>query len=148
MLECGSHGKTDNLNNISNSISAMHRDKKSFIRVTGSQSSEMQKRYLVNADKLLNEGDLSPASEKYWGAVAGIVKNIAAKRKMRLKTHQDIRDFMRILGEERPGLNLWGDFGVAQYLHSNFYEDEIVDWELRKYSESIKVLIQKLNEFL
>ncbi len=133
----------------------MHRDKKSFIRVTASQSSEMQKRYqrlhnkyLVNADKLLSEGDLSQASEKYWGAVAGIVKNIAAKRKIRLKTHQVIRDFMRLLDEERPDLNLWSEFGVAQYLHSNFYEDEIVDWELHKYSESIKILIQKLSEFL
>jgi hypothetical protein len=133
----------------------MHRDKKSFIRVTTSQSSEVQKRYqrlhnkyLTNADKLLSEGDLSQASEKYWGAVAGIVKNIAAKRKIRLKTHQDIRDFIRVLDEERPDLNLWSEFGVAQYLHSNFYEDEIVDWELRKYSESIKILIQKLSEFL
>jgi hypothetical protein len=133
----------------------MHRDKKSFIRVTASQSSEMQKRYqrlhskyLTSADKLLSEGDLSQASEKYWGAVAGIVKNIAAKRKIRLKTHQDIRDFMRVLDEERPDLNLWSEFGVAQYLHSNFYEDEIVDWELRKYSESVKALIQKLSEFL
>jgi hypothetical protein len=117
----------------------MHRDKKSFIRVTASQSLEMQKRdhrlhnkYLTNADKLLSEGDLSQASEKYWGAIAEIVKNIAAKRKIRLKTHQDIRDFMRLLDEERPDLNLWSEFGVAQYLHSNFYEDEIVDWELHK----------------
>lgn len=133
----------------------MRRDNKSFIRVTTSQSSEMQKRYqrlhnkyLTNADKLLSEGDLSQAAEKYWGAVAGIVKNIAAKRKMRLKTHQDIRDFMRVLDEERPDLNLWSEFGIAQYLHSNFYEDEIVDWELHKYGASIKALIQKLSEFL
>jgi len=132
----------------------MHRDK-SFIRVTTSESSEMQKRYqrlhnryLTNADKLLGEGDLSQAAEKYWGAVAAIVKTIAAKRKTRLKTHQDIRDFVHILDEERPDLNLWSEFGIAQYLHSNFYEDEIVDWELHKYSESIKALIQKLNEFL
>ena len=108
----------------------------------------LRNKYVTSADKLLNEGDLSQAAEKYWGAVATIVKNIAAKRKNRLKTHQDIRDFMRFLDEERPDLNLWSEFSIAQYLHSNFYEDEIVDWELHKYSESVKALIQKLNEFL
>jgi hypothetical protein len=133
----------------------MRRDKKSFIRVTRLESSEMQKRYqrlhskyLTSADRLLSEGDLSQAAEKYWGAVATVIKNIAAKKKMRLKTHQDIRDFMRVLDEERSDLNLWSEFGTAQYLHSNFYEDEIVDWELHKYSESIKALIQKLSEFV
>ncbi|MGH9921765.1 MAG: PaREP1 family protein, partial [Nitrososphaerales archaeon] len=64
----------------------MGRYKKSFIRVTTLESSEMQKRYqrlhskyLTNADRLLSEGDLSQAAEKYWGAVATVIKNIDAK---------------------------------------------------------------------
>lgn len=105
-------------------------------------------KYLKDAEDLLEKGDFSQASEKFWGAAAEIVKAVAAKKGRRLKSHNDLWEF--IIDEDRrnPDLGLVSDFGAASYLHSNFYEDELTPTTVRAIGEIVKTLIQKMQEFL
>lgn len=125
---------------------------KGFKKVSRQESLEMQRRYqklhtkyLAHADNLLAQGDLSQAAEKYWGAVAAMVKKVAAKRGINLQTHQSIRDFVKDLSDHYPDIDLRSDFVTCGYLHSNFYEDGMSSWEVEGAAEAAKRLIKKLE---
>lgn len=94
---------------------------------------------MEHADSLLAQGDLSQAAEKYWGAVAAMVKKIAAKRGVNLQTHQSIRDFVKELSDKYPDVDLRSDFVTAGYLHSNLYEDGMSSWEVEGAAEAQRV---------
>jgi hypothetical protein len=58
-------------------------------------------KYLADADQLLEVGDYSQASERYWGAVAEVLKAIADDRGWRHLTHREIRGTLGRLAEEK-----------------------------------------------
>src|SRR3990172_9226867 len=88
-------------------------------------------KFLRDAEELLAEGDIVQASEKFWGAASEMVKAYAAKRGLKARTHADLWRIVIELDQERPGLGLHEDFLTAGYLHSNFYEDELLPASVR-----------------
>ena len=49
-------------------------------------------KYLQEAEALLDKGDYVQASEKFWGAAAEVVKAVAVKRGIELKSHGELMD--------------------------------------------------------
>jgi hypothetical protein len=109
---------------------------------------ELYKKYLKEADELLEKENLSQASEKYWGAVAEILKMIAEKRGWHHKSHHALANIVYKLQKERPQIDLLSDFSIAEQLHINFYENyKPYEW-VKKDSEAVKRLISNLKRFL
>ena len=71
----------------------------------------------------LDEGDLCQAGEKGWGAVAQLVKAVAAHRGWRHFGHEEIRAAIRQIADEsddEPAMRR--ALLSAESLHGNFYE--------------------------
>lgn len=106
---------------------------------------KLNRKYLEDAEKFLAKGDHAQASEKLWGATAEMVKAVASKRGVELKSHRDLWGFVTKLDGERPKLNLLKLFHIANSLHINFYENWMTPEAVTKGAEAVKELIEKLR---
>jgi predicted transcriptional regulator len=109
---------------------------------------KLNRKYLKEAEELLDKGDSVQASEKLWGVAAEMVKSVAAKRGEELRTHADLWDFLTKLRKELNDPELIRLFAVANYLHQNFYEASMNVEAVKDSSEAVKQLIKKLEKAL
>ena len=77
---------------------------------------------LIEARACLDEGGLSQASEKGWGAAARMVKAVAEERGWRHTSHGDLYRAVDRLAGELADEDLKRLFHSAGELHRNFYE--------------------------
>lgn len=109
---------------------------------------EMCRRFLREAEKKLAEGDYVQASEKGWGAAAEVIKALAAKEGLELKSHRDLHAYVakiiQRLGDEELR-RLWA---AANELHRNFYENWLPPDLVRGYLEDVKQLVHTLERLL
>ncbi len=108
----------------------------------------LQERYLEEAKERLAGGDISQASEKFWGAAAEIVKAAAQSRGVRIKTHADLWNFVYQLDEEYPKIGLPQKFRDAHFLHSNFYEDDLLKRVVEDASKSVIQLVHDVRKLV
>ena len=94
----------------------------------------LSREYLTKAFKELEDGELTQASEKGWGAAAQIVKAVANERGMDHSSHRDLILRANELTRETGDREIEIQFDIASALHRNFYEDtldpEAVEWRL------------------
>lgn len=109
---------------------------------------DMAKKYLADADQLISKGDYLQASEKLWGASAEIVKVLAAKKGVSLKTHGEIWDFVIGIDTELKDPEITTLFLVANQLHQNFYEGDLPPQAVARGGEAVKRFISKLEALL
>ncbi|MCM8808248.1 MAG: PaREP1 family protein [Candidatus Omnitrophica bacterium] len=109
---------------------------------------ELFKKYLQEAEKLYKEGDLSQAGEKYYGAVAELLKAIGEKRGWEHKGHIPRRKIILKLDNEYPELNLWSLYIHVEHLHQNFYENDLTEEMFNKDKKATETLISHLKEIL
>lgn len=102
-------------------------------------------KYLADADRLLNEGDLVQASEKYWGAVATMIKMVAAQRNWRHSGHAELRTVVRSVSQETQDTEYLALLRSAERLHANFYEGFLDQSSLHILAEHAVRLIEKLQ---
>ena len=107
---------------------------------------KLNDKYLREGDALLKKGDYVQASEKFWGAVAEVIKAIAAKRGVDIKSHGEIHRFITTLSKEVNDSELLRCFGLAGTLHQNFYENWLTLEMVVDYAEAVKSLVEKLKK--
>ena len=100
-----------------------------------------------DAEKLLTEGDYPQASEKLWGAVAQMIKTIAASHRWRHSSHRDLRGAIGRLYEQSGDRELPRLFSVAESLHANYCEDYMEPNIVRLHADDVRNLIEKLQPF-
>lgn len=105
-------------------------------------------KFLKDAEELLRNKDYVQASEKFWGAVAEIIKAVAAKRGISLGTHRSLGNFIIKLDKEYPRLSLINDFSIANNLHINFYEDWMPPEIVEKNAEVARSFVRKMERLL
>lgn len=105
-------------------------------------------KYLREAEEFLSKGDYVQASEKAWGAAAQIVKAVAAKRGLELKSHGDLWKFVTKLVEEMNDAELRRLWYVANGLHINFYEAWATPEMVKGGVEDIKQFTEKLRKLI
>jgi len=110
--------------------------------------SYLMKKYLEEAEILLAKGDYVQAGEKLWGASAEIVKVIAAKRGVELRTHRDLWEFVTKLRTELKDPELSRLFLQANYLHQNFYEGILPPEAVKDGAGAVKEFIEKLEKLI
>lgn len=93
----------------------------------------------------LAKGDYVRASEKLWSAAAEVVKVVAAKRGVELRTHRDLWEFVAKLRTELKDSEFSRLFLQANYLHQNFYEGILPPEAVVDGAEAVKQFIAKLE---
>jgi len=110
--------------------------------------SSLMGKYFKEAEAFLVKGDYVQASEKLWGAAAEIVKVVAAKRGVELRTHGDLWEFVAKLRTELEDPELSRLFLQANYLHQNFYEGILPPEAVTDGAEAVKKFIDKLERLI
>jgi len=103
---------------------------------------------LTKAQEALAEGDLRQASEKGWGAAAQIVKAVATRRSWQHQSHAALFEAVRQLMVETGDRSLQANFHIANSLHYNFYENQMLDEAVEVGLEYIREFIQGMERFL
>ena len=85
------------------------------------------------------------ASEKLWGASALAVKGVAARRGLQLEKHGALWGFINTLAKESGDSDFVRFFHVANNLHKNFYENEMLKETVEISAEDVEKLITKLK---
>lgn len=110
--------------------------------------SNLMQKYFKEAEAFLAKGDYVQAGEKLWGAAAEIVKVVAAKRGVELRTHDDLWEFVTKLRTELKDPGLSRLFLQANYLHQNFYEGILPPQAVMDGAEAVKEFIDKLERLI
>jgi len=108
----------------------------------------LNRKYLNEAEEFLAKGDSVQASEKLWGATAEMVKTIAAKRGIELRSHRDLWEFVDKLADELDDPDIIKLFSIANALHQNFYEDWMPLSAVKRDAEAVKQLNEKLEKLI
>ncbi len=103
------------------------------------------KRFLSQAFKELDAGDLLQASEKGWGAAAQIVKAVAEERGWGHSRHRQLRLAVAKLIEETDSLETGRRFALAEALQVNCEEGWLDEATLKDYLESVGMLVRQLE---
>jgi len=108
----------------------------------------LNRKYVNEAEEFLARGDAVQASEKLWGATAEMMKTIAAKRGMELRSHRDLWEFVDKLADELNDPDIIKFFSIANALHQNFYEDWMPLGAVKRDAEAVKQLNEKLEKLI
>lgn len=107
---------------------------------------KLNDKYLQEADVLISKGDYVQASEKFWGAAAEIVKAVAAKRGIDIKSHGELYAFVSTLKDELHDPELPRLFSLASTLHQNFYENWLPPETVKDHGEAVRELVERLEK--
>jgi len=102
-------------------------------------------KYLEEAERLLKSGDYVQASEKFWGAVAEMVKVVATHRRWRHYSHNELRSAVEKLYKETGDRELLTLFSVAEALHANLYENFMSGEVVEAHADDALRLVAKLQ---
>ena len=103
------------------------------------------KKYGAQVRDYLKKKEFEKASEVAWGSVAEMIKAVAlAKTRQQLRSHRDIRNYVRLLARQRSDEEMFDLFEDAESLHRNFYEGDFDEMEVREKISSAEELVRKL----
>ena len=106
---------------------------------------DLNSKYLKEAEGLMKKRDYAQASEKFWGAAAEIVKAVAAKRDMELRSHGELHGFVTRLRNELNDPELTRLFAAASTLRQNFYENWLTPEMVEDYADAVREFVKKLK---
>ena len=101
--------------------------------------------FLTRARACLEQDDLLQASEKGWGAAAQMVKCVAESRGWRHEGHRELWRVVNRLAEESGDRELRTSFGLAGFLHTNFYEGWLPREAVEDHLLKVEELLEKLD---
>ncbi len=103
---------------------------------------------LAHARAELAAGDARQASEKGWGAAALMLEAIAEERGWEHDRHRHHFRTVRRLRAELGDGAIMDDFGRANLLHENFYEDEFAHADVAEGLDRVESFLGKLEPLL
>ena len=106
---------------------------------------ELSRWCISQADNYLRNRNNIQASEKGWGAAAQALKAIAEERGWNHGSHTLIVDVIQQVADEEVRPDLVAMFGLAQALHTNFYEDWLSSDTVSIYLDDVKKLLPELE---
>jgi PaREP1/PaREP8 domain containing family protein len=107
---------------------------------------KLNNKYLKEAEALMSGGDYVQASEKFWGTAAEIVKAVAGKRGIEIKSHGELYGFVAKLKDELHEPELARLFSLVSTLHQNFYEDWLPAETVKDHAEAVRRLVERLKK--
>lgn len=108
---------------------------------------ETARRFLEDADREYEAGDMLQASEKLWGAASHVVIAEMHRREMKTSGHRAMILAVRQIAEEHNYTELRPGFAAARALHSNFYHGFMEDYEYAENRELTRRFVDQMLEF-
>ncbi|HID91255.1 TPA: hypothetical protein EYP44_04775 [Candidatus Bathyarchaeota archaeon] len=105
-------------------------------------------KYLRECGEFLAKGDYAQASEKAWGAASQMVKAVAARRGVKIRSHGELHGFVERLREETGEEQVSTLWLSAASLHQNFYENWLPEGTVKDGVENVKKLVERLRKML
>lgn len=102
------------------------------------------RRYMENAFRLLDQGEIEKSGECVWGSLAAAIKAVAAYRGRRLTSHRQVRDYARALSNDIQNPGIWSAVNAAELLHVNFYESDRTRIDVLETIEQVRPVIGTL----
>jgi len=109
---------------------------------------KLAEKFLREAEEFLAKGDYVQASEKGWGVAAQIVKAVAAKENLELRSHASLWEYLDKLAEKIQDVELRRLWWIANSLHQNFYENWMTPRDVKYAVEDVKKFMEKLLKLL
>jgi len=109
---------------------------------------ELFELYFSEAERLYAREELPQAGEKYWSAVASLLKAIAELEGLPHHTHRDYVEIVEHIAEKQNNPEISILFSLAEGLHANFYHSFLRKPTFSKHREGVLKLIKKLKEYL
>jgi len=109
---------------------------------------KLAEKFLREAEGFLVKGDYVQASEKGWVAASQMVKAVAAKGGLELKSHASLWGYVDGLVEKLGDGGLRRMWWAANNLHQNFYENWMTPRDVKYAIEDVKGFIGKLRKLL
>ena len=107
---------------------------------------KLNNKYLKEAEALISKGDYVQASEKFWGDAAEVVKAVAARKSIELKSHGELYGFVSKLKDELHESELARLFSLASTLHQNFYENWLPAETVKDHAEAVRKFVERLKK--
>lgn len=112
--------------------------------------------YMVNSDKywgqaleMFTKREIEKAAELAWGSVAERIKNLAlVKSNAFLRSHANIRDYVKRIAAQISDEELYQLFLVAQRLHVEFYESHLDADDVNRDLLSVRKLLLKIDTLM
>jgi len=105
----------------------------------------LSEKYMKDAEELMKKGDYVQASEKAWGAASQMVKAVAAKNGLELRSHGELHKFVSKISKERGDEEIRRLWRSAIVLHQNFYENWLPEDMVIDSIGDVRKLINKLR---
>jgi hypothetical protein len=105
-------------------------------------------RFLREAEEFIAKGDHVQASEKGWDVAAQMVKAVAAKENLELRSHASLWEYIDKLAEKLQDVELRRLWWTANNLHQNFYENWMTPRDVKYAIEDVKKFVEKLKKLL
>ena len=98
--------------------------------------------YFSNAQEMIRKDEIRKASEMLWGAAVQSIKFLASINSVTLRSHKNIRDFVREVSEEEKNEALYQLFLELESLHRYFYDEDIME------KGDFPIFYEKVTQFL
>jgi uncharacterized protein (UPF0332 family) len=109
---------------------------------------KLAEKFLREAEEFLAKGDYVQASEKGWDVAAQMVKAVAAKENLELRSHASLWEYIDKLAEKLQDVELRRLWWTANNLHQNFYENWMTPRDVKYAIEDVKKFVEKLKKLL
>jgi len=108
---------------------------------------DLFRKFLDEAQKYAEMGDIVQASEKYWGAITSLLNIIGELRNMPHYRHSDYWEIIETIAMEldKEVIDL---YGIAERLHANFYHNFIKKENFQYYRKRVEKLINTLKDYI
>jgi len=105
-------------------------------------------KFLREAEEFLAKGDYVQASEKGWGVAAQMIKAIATKENLELRSHASLWEYLDKLTEKLQDVELRRLWWTANNLDQNFCESWMTPRDVKYAIEDVKKFAEKLKKLL
>jgi len=105
----------------------------------------LSEKYMKDAEEFMKKGDYVQASEKAWGAASQMVKAVAAKNGLELRSHGELHKFVSKISKDRGDEEIRRLWRSAIVLHQNFYENWLPEDMVIDSIGDVRKLINKLR---
>ena len=107
---------------------------------------ELARKFLIDADRELADGDHFQASEKLWGAASHMVIAEMHRRGIKQSGHKAMIDAVEKIAADTDDPILSEYFARAEALHANFYHGFMEPQDIHRYRPRIHQFVDRMAE--
>ena len=114
--------------------------------MVSTQHIDTARKFLKDADREYEAGDVMQASEKLWGAAAHIVTAEMKRRGMGARSHRALVQAVEKFADDEKDPSIRDMFGIARSFHSNFYNGTMEDYEFEVDRPAVHRFVDRILE--